>query len=194
MTEETLCKIEDCGNPAKHIGWCVSHYKRYNRYGDPLLGGPSHFKNPEDAFLQRAVIIADNGCLEWSGSSDQKGYGQLRISGKLIKAHRYAWMRKHGKIPSKALVLHQCDNPKCVNVDHLFLGTHKDNVDDMDAKGRRVNSQLKGEKCHAAKITDADVILIRADDRRQVDIAADFGISQAVVSKIKLKQAWAHVK
>lgn len=118
----------------------------------------------------------------------------MRINRRAIKAHRFAWAAAHGDIPDGMLVLHKCDNPPCVNVDHLFLGTHKDNVDDMDAKMRRVNNQLKGEKCHASKITDKDVIAIRADVRRQVDIASDYGISQASVSKIKLNQAWAHVK
>lgn len=193
MTIITLCQIEDCNKPSRHLGWCVAHYKRFNRYGDPLAGGSAHYKNPEEAFISRSAH-RETGCVEWTGSSDAKGYGQLRIGGKLIKAHRYAWSRANGPIPKGMVVLHKCDNPSCVNVDHLSAGTQLENVHDMDAKGRRVNNQLKGMACGNAKITDDDVRAIRSDTRRQVDIGATYGIAQTVVSKIKLYQAWSHVK
>ena len=194
MTNKTICKIDGCGNPARHLGWCRAHYRRFNRYGDPTAGGPRHFSDPEDAFLARTVKNEKTGCLEWTGSSDAKGYGQIRICRKSVKAHRYAWFRANGDIPVGMLIRHKCDNPKCVNADHLEVGTYTDNVADMDQRGRRVNAQLKGSRCASAKVTEADVQNIRADTRRQVDIAKDYGISQAVVSKIKLKQAWAHVE
>jgi len=111
-----------------------------------------------------------------------------------MKAHRYAVERKSGQIPLGMIVMHICDNPKCVNVDHLQVGTQTDNVRDMDAKGRRVNNQPRGIASYNAKITDDDVRNIRSDKRRQVDIAASYGIAQTVVSKIKLYQAWSHVK
>lgn len=194
MTNHKICKIEGCGKHSKHLGMCLAHYKRFNRYGDPLSGGPSHFKNPDDAFNARIKKNTNNGCIEWTGSSDQKGYGQLRIDGKLIKAHRFAWSRVNGPIPEGMLVLHSCDNPKCVNVDHLRVGTHKDNMADMDDRNRRVNRQNKGEDCVGSKLTEDQVRQIRTDNRRQIDIADDYGISQSVVSKIKLYQTWGHVK
>lgn len=193
MTTTILCQIDGCGKASRHLGWCLAHYKRYNRYGDPLSGASDHHKTPEDAFLARA-IQKPSGCVEWSGSSDNKGYGQLRIGGKLIKAHRYAWARSNGPIPEGMVILHKCDNPRCVNIDHLSAGTQLENVKDMDAKGRRINNQAKGNDCHAAKVNPDIVRLIRADTRRQIDIAAEYGITQTVVSKIKLKQAWNHVK
>jgi hypothetical protein len=118
----------------------------------------------------------------------------LRIEGKLVKAHRYAWARQHGEIPKGLIVRHKCDNPKCVNHEHLDVGTHTDNVADMDARGRRINAQPKGSRCAASKVKEADIPKIRADNRRQIDIAKDYGISEAVVSKIKLRQAWGHVE
>lgn len=193
MTIRTLCQIDGCGKDARHLGWCVAHYKRYNRYGDPTAGSSSRYKTPDVAFMARSVMN-DSGCIEWTGSCDRKGYGQLRIGGKLIKAHRYAVEREIGPIPSGMVVMHTCDNPKCVNVDHLQVGTQTDNVRDMDAKGRRVNNQCRGMASYNAKITDDDVKAIRSDKRRQVDIAASYGIAQTVVSKIKLYQAWSHVK
>lgn len=193
MTITTLCQVENCGKPSKHIGLCGAHYKRHHRYGDPTAGASSHYKTPDEAFLARA-IAKNSGCVEWSGSKDKKGYGQLRIGGKLVKAHRYAWSRVNGAIPKGKVVLHMCDNPKCVNVLHLSVGTQLENVADMDAKGRRINNQPKGAANGNSKLTDNDVRAIRCDNRRQVDIAKTYGIAQTVVSKIKLHQAWSHVK
>ena len=193
MTITTLCQIDGCGKPARHIGWCLSHYKRYNRYGDPLAGASRHYKTPEEAFLARS-LPRDTGCIEWVGSRDAKGYGQLRIDGKLIKAHRYAVERANGPIPDGMVVMHLCDNPKCVNIEHLQVGSQRQNVRDMDGKGRRINKQPKGSANGNSKLTDDDVRAIRRDTRRQVDIAATYGIAQTVVSKIKLHQAWMHVK
>ena len=194
MTNQTICKIAECRNPARHLGWCRAHYRRFNRYGDPLAGGSHHYKDPDQAFLARQKLNELTGCIEWNGSSDQKGYGHLRISGKLVKAHRYAWARQNGEIPKGLIIRHKCDNPKCVNIDHLEIGTHIDNVSDMDQRGRRVNAQAKGS-CHVlSKVSEADIPKIRADNRRQIEIAKDYGISQAVVSKIKLRQAWGHVE
>jgi len=75
-------------------------------------------------------------CIEWTGARHRFGYGDLRIGGKLYRAHRLAWEREHGPIPAGMSVLHRCDNPPCYNVDHLFLGTQADNNRDMAAKGR----------------------------------------------------------
>ena len=194
MTKPKICKVECCGKPARHLGFCRAHYRRFNRYGDPLAGGPHHFSDPKDALAARSVKNPLTGCIEWTGSSESKGYGQIRIDGKLVKAHRFAWEIANGPIPAGMLVLHSCDNPRCVNPDHLRVGTHVDNMADMDARNRRVNNQNKGVDCPAAKITEDDVRAIRQDTRRQIDIAKDYGISQPVVSKIKLKQAWKHVK
>jgi len=193
MTIKTLCQIDGCDKDARHLGWCLAHYKRYNKYGNPTAGASPHYKTPDDAFMARSSM-RDSGCIEWTGSCDRKGYGQLRIGGRLVKAHRFAVSRLIGPIPSGMVVMHTCDNPKCVNVGHLRVGTQTENVHDMDAKGRRINNQARGMASYNAKLTDDDVRSIRSDNRRQIDIAASYGINQTVVSKIKLNQAWSHVK
>lgn len=84
-------------------------------------------------------------CWNWTGSKNGRGYGQMSFrGGSPAKAHRLAWMIAHGD-PASLCVLHQCDNPRCVNVEHLFLGTIAENNADMDAKGRRVNDQVTGD-------------------------------------------------
>ena len=118
----------------------------------------------------------------------------MRIGGKLVKSHRYAWAMANGPIPNGMVVLHKCDNPSCVNIDHLDARTQLENVRDMNVKGRRINNQPKGMASGNAKLTEDDVRAIRSDTRRQIDIAATYGIAQPVVSRIKLYQAWRHVK
>ena len=78
---------------------------------------------------------ADNDCWPWTAATS-KGYGQIGYKGKLIYAHRLAWVFKNGAIPKGKHILHKCDNTKCVNPHHLFLGTHSDNMKDMEKKGR----------------------------------------------------------
>ena len=76
-------------------------------------------------------------CSEWTGATDDDGYGRRRWRGKVRKAHRVAWEIAYGPIPEGAKVLHRCDNPPCIEPTHLFLGTQADNVADMIAKGRQ---------------------------------------------------------
>lgn len=81
-----------------------------------------------------------NGCAVWTSGRDSWGYGKFTAQGKTLNAHRVAWTLVYGPIPAGMCVLHKCDNPPCVEVAHLFLGTHKDNAMDRDTKGRDGNS------------------------------------------------------
>ncbi len=83
-------------------------------------------------------------CWTWTGSLGKWGYGHFRVDSKTMLAHRVSWMLHNGEIPNGLFVCHHCDNPKCVNPEHLFLGTHQDNIDDMMSKGRYV-SGVKGK-------------------------------------------------
>lgn len=84
---------------------------------------------------------ADNGCVEWLLSGTSQGYGRVRYKGKKFLTHRLMWEFEKGPIPEGMQVLHKCDNPSCANVDHLFLGTNQDNVDDKMMKGREPHSK-----------------------------------------------------
>lgn len=103
-----------------------------------------------------------NGCWEWQGSLSNKGYGQFKVLKKLVLAHRFAYESAHGPIPKGKVVCHKCDNRKCCNPEHLFLGTYKDNTQDMIAKGRNIAPPIgKGEANSNAKLTDSQVAEIR---------------------------------
>lgn len=118
---------------------------------------------------------------------------------KVAKAHRVAYDLLVGEIPAGMHVLHRCDHPWCVNPEHLFLGTHQDNVADMVAKGRNRPGSghgMRGELHPTAVLTEAQAMSAReqyAAGRSQVAIAADLGVSQTVISAIVRGVAWAHL-
>lgn len=108
-----------------------------------------------DAKLDAGLVRMPNGCLEWTGATNTKGYGHIRYERKVVRTHRLAWKLAKGPIPPGIKVLHHCDNPPCCETDptegypegHLFLGTTADNQADMSAKGR--NHQQQKTHCPA---------------------------------------------
>jgi len=82
-------------------------------------------------------------CIEWTGGRFAGGYGYVQLGGRSLRAHRVEWERHYGPIPAGMVVCHRCDNPPCINVEHLFLGTMQDNMTDMVSKGRHWNSRKK---------------------------------------------------
>ena len=141
-------------------------------------------------------------CWPWTAAKRGWGYGSLKAGGRMLSAHRIAWELTNGAIPAGLCVLHRCDNPPCVNPAHLWLGTVADNNRDREDKGRSAPIQrpapgqlARGGRCPSAKLTAGAVRKIRslAGHVRQVDLAARFGVTQAAVSKVVLRQIWAHV-
>jgi hypothetical protein len=138
-----------------------------------------------------------NGCWNWLGSLSPSGYGRITAMGKKLRAHRYSWMlTSEHDIPAGMVVCHSCDNRKCVNPDHLFLGTVADNVADCVSKGRHARGEklshprAAGEKNGNSRLTVRQVNAIRADERSQRKIATRFGVSQPLISKIKRGEIW----
>ena len=91
--------------------------------------------------LYARIVISDSGCHEWTGGGVRRGYGVITINKRILRTHRLAWELANGPIPDGLYVCHSCDNPKCCNVDHLWLGTPQQNIDDMIAKGRHKESK-----------------------------------------------------
>jgi hypothetical protein len=129
------------------------------------------------------------GCLEWTAGKSS-GYGRFRSGGKMKFAHRASYAAHHGPIPSGMHVLHRCDNPSCVNPEHLFLGTHIQNMADKREKGRQARGTLNG----FCKLSEADVTEIRvAKGVTQRVLASEYGICQAQIWRIRSGKQWVHL-
>jgi predicted DNA-binding protein (UPF0251 family) len=134
-----------------------------------------------------------DACVEWVGSVRRHGYGQVRIGKSIASAHRVAYEIHRGSAAGM-FVLHKCDNPRCINPAHLFLGTQRDNMVDMTSKGRGVTPvQTVGESHKWAKLKDSEAVevleLVRDGKLAQTEIGKMFGVSQATVSRIKMRSA-----
>jgi hypothetical protein len=130
-----------------------------------------------------------SGCHNWTGSIMPNGYGQIHSKGQTAYAHRVAWELANGPVPEGAYVLHSCDNRRCVNSAHMRLGSFQDNMDDMTGKLRQPHGPRNGH----AKLTVAEVRLIRLMDGTHGEIAAHFGVSRPSVSLIRAGRTWKYV-
>lgn len=136
------------------------------------------------------------GCIEFQGYRDRDGYGIVRSGQKNQRAHRVAWQEANGPIPAELHVLHRCDNRSCINPDHLWLGTHSENMADMARKGRARATSLFGVANPSAKLTAGQVRQIRrrcADGELQRVVADSFGVHKGLVSQIVTRKIWKEV-
>lgn len=148
-----------------------------------------------ETFDEHYIVDPVTGCHVWQRAK-VRGYGQLLVDGKLVFAHRYSWFRKHGRWPTPC-ALHRCDNPPCVNEEHLFEGTHKRNMEDAIIKGRFVAAVSRIGEAHAnAKLAEEDVRAMRkgfAAGESTGALARRFSICQSRAWKICKGKAWKHV-
>jgi hypothetical protein len=161
-------------------------------------------KNTPEHFWSRVHIVTPEQCWEWQGAVTSGGYGNLRWHGKSVQAHRLAYMLARGRIQLETMfkvgdraktyrrfVLHKCDNRRCCNPQHLFLGSLRTNLLDAYKKGRKV--QPKSEHVNA-KLTPAQVHEIRdrydSGSDFQVPLAKKFGVSQRVISLIVRRETY----
>lgn len=137
------------------------------------------------------------GCLIWTGTKSKKGYGLIRIDGTWKLAHRVSYAFYVGEIADGKIIRHSCDTPACINPDHLLIGTQADNMTDMRSRGR--SNYAKGADTGNAKITEAQVIEIRATYQRGIRgfgvhvIAKRYGLSKPAVRAILERKSWKHV-
>lgn len=136
-------------------------------------------------------------CWEWLGSKGLKGYGEVRIDKQLWRAHRAVWILYFGSIPEGLLICHHCDNPSCVNPEHLFMGTALDNTRDMYEKGREFIPTYTevGEKHCQSKLTDDAVREIRTTyPKLTMQALADyFNVSLVTVWQVIHRKTWRHI-
>lgn len=140
----------------------------------------------EDSFMPEP----NSGCWLWMDGALKSGYGAFYYRGKSRRAHRVSYEMYCEAIPFGMSVLHRCDVPLCVNPSHLFIGTQKDNIRDMDGKGRRVTSTRTGEANSFAKLTEADALAIRSEAGSIRSIARKYGVGSSTVFRVKHGISW----
>jgi hypothetical protein len=142
-----------------------------------------------------------DGCWIWTGAIGSGGYGSVRREGRIWKTHGWAWFLEHGSVPAwsnhfDACLCHRCDNPACVNPDHLFVGTPSDNARDRNAKGRAATR--KGRSNGRAILTPPQVLEARrlraSGGWTWPDLALRFGVSRSAIRLAVVGRNWSHLE
>lgn len=146
-----------------------------------------------ERFWEKVKRGHEDACWEWQASIHTTGYGQMNVGGKMVKAHRVSYEINHGAIGDMH-VLHRCDNRRCVNPHHLFLGTPSDNMADMWGKKRHKAISLQGERHPMAKLNNEAVAEIRgkykAGEVTQKELAKKYGVSQSHIHGLVTGKKW----
>lgn len=158
----------------------------------------SHTRKCYDTCSMKCLIKKrtheNNGCWVWKGSVNEHNYGTIAINRKTYFAHRISYTEYKGEIPKGLCLLHSCDNTRCVNPEHLKIGTRSDNCKDMYLKKR--NNCQRGEQRFCAKLKEKDVEEIRkmlADGKKQEHIAQVYNMHNSAISNIKTRKTWKHL-
>lgn len=195
MSTEILAPCQ-CGCGGDAGLWTRGRTAQGIKKGDPkkFINGHSRrgkVTEPEDRFWPKVNKDAPNGCWEWTGSCSSQGYGTFWDGGRVRGTHRVSYEFANGPIAEGLDVLHTCDNPPCVNPDHLWLGTDTDNARDRKEKGR--NGVLQGEARPTAKLTEKDVLDIRASRASNRNLAERFDVHISTIWRIRQRKDWTHI-
>ena len=143
------------------------------------------------SFHEKHIPVTETGCWLWLRGISSSGYGALKLGSGMRPAHRVSWLIHRGEIPPGMFVCHKCDTRSCVNPNHLFLGTPKDNMDDMLAKGRQ--DFPAGQRHAQAVLTDQEVYSIRSSGLSSIEAAIKFGVAECTANQILHRRSWKHL-
>jgi hypothetical protein len=191
------CSMDGCLKEAKARGYCDTHYMRFRKHGDAAKVSRVALKGKglRDRFECQAV--KKEGCWDWLGHKDDRGYCRIMVGGKIQLAHRVSWELHRGPLSDGQHVCHKCDNPSCTNPAHLFIGSQKDNIRDMYSKGRQNPGKGKPFEAGVANgntsLSDSDVYAIRASKEPKKYLAAFYGVTYAQIWNIQTRRSWKHL-
>ena len=184
------CTIDGCDRVHSGRGYCLKHYKRFVKYGDPF-GGSTDWGAAQD-FIRAAVLAGTDDCIIFPYYRNADGYGWMRFDGRNLGSHVVAAILAHGPKPTpKHEACHTCGkgHEGCVNPKHIYWGTRADNTRDSYAHGARDAVVYRtGESAAAAKYTDAQIAAVRdalESGETQTSVARRMGMSQSHVNRIK---------
>ena len=194
----TKCIVDDCSKSANARGMCHTHYMQQRRAGNLPIG--TRARGTLEERFWRYVKKTDS-CWIWTGKCvSKKGYGRVALGGagaKLVLVHRLSYIIHKGEIPQGNVVMHTCDNPSCVNPDHLKAGTQSENIIDAISKGRKTIPKLPliyGENHHSSRLTESDVIFIRNNKNLSYkEIAKKLNVYPSSVRRAALGITWKHL-
>lgn len=191
MKHAPHCAVDGCERPYYAKLHCRLHWERMYSTGNTARSNASPDMPVKDRLALHSKRAGE--CIEWTGHRDKDGYGDITINRTMLRAHRAAYDVHKGPIPSGLLVRHTCDNPPCINPDHLLVGTNADNMVDRSERGRAP----RGAGNPAAKLTDSEVIKIRqfrAEGATYRELAARFGVGESTIGRVVKRTHWKHVK
>jgi hypothetical protein len=157
-------------------------------------GDHRYRKSLRDRFSEKIMPEPNSGCWLWTGAVGNLGYGVIGLGRRdqgIGKAHRVSWQLHRGKIPSGGFILHKCDQPACVNPDHLFCGSQSENMRDCVAKKRNFVPDNRGERAAWAKLTAIQVDDIARRAMTGPEYAAKYGVSRSAIYQIWSGRNWA---
>jgi hypothetical protein len=191
------CVVEDCQSKVVGWGYCQKHYVRVKKYGSPHAKKNDH-STLEVRFWRFVSKKSESECWEWEGQRLSSGYGRISLGAKELGsdgAHRVSWrMHNKAEIPQGWHVMHKCDNPSCVNPNHLTIGTAKQNTQDMIAKGRKRTVAPKGEGNGKSLLNEEQVRTIRASKLSHAALARELGVSPNCVRGVRTGRTWTHIQ
>jgi hypothetical protein len=151
--------------------------------------------DPIERFHSKYIVNEETGCWEWQDYLYGQGYGVLRVGNKFIRAHRFSYEYYVKEIPENMIIMHLCDNPKCVNFNHLKLGTQLENIQDCVKKNRKsIGSKQPNSKLKDDQVLDIKIALQNPYLGIQLELAKKYGVTTTLISRIKKGLTWSHIK
>jgi len=194
MQRERIKTCANCGNDFEKdprntwAYWAKAKYCNQDCAGEAWsLEAASNRASMRETFER--WIDKSQECWLWTGALDKDGYGAFSYAGKTRRAPGVALELDGRKPPPGQFACHHCDNPRCVRPSHLYVGTPASNVRDMVERGRN----QRGSEHYAARLTDGDVLAIRASSEADLALSVRYGVSRSNITLIRLRKTWRHL-